>query len=304
MGMAGPNIIVSGAVFADKIIAQTLTDYISVIPRLNRNKRSPFDDAGYRIAHLFRALKECISDLDTYYSQLVQTMTPPPVTPATGTFTGRPRARVSAGASQTLVSPSFVGPHFTTYHDNDDEEVVLTFQARLQPYIPMKAVFVAEAKTSSGTEKVVVKFAYTYNREAHELLANEEPSQAPRLRYCKFEPSVGMWVVVMDYVEGLGLGVDDVLEETVHIESLRVALEKLHSRGLVFGDLRPPNVLIVGDKVVLIDFDWCGEAGKTRYPSDIMLAKETWHPGVQRGGLIEQAHDEYHFRKLTSCRPR
>ena len=299
--MPGPNIIVSGAVFADKIITQALTDYISVIPRPNRNNRSPFDDAGYRIAHLFHALKECINDLDAYYSQLVQTMTPPLVPQADGVFGRRPPARVSAGASRTLASTSFIGPHFTAYNDSEGEKVVLTYRARLQPYHTMRAVFVAEAKSRSGTEKVVVKFAYTYNREAHELLAKGEPSQAPRLRYCEFEPSVGMWVVVMDYVESSEVGVDDVLKETVHIESLRVALEKLHSRGLVFGDLRPPNVLIVGDKVVLIDFDWCGEAGKARYPSDILLVEETWHPGVQRGGLIKQAHDEYHFYKLTAC---
>jgi hypothetical protein len=298
--MAGPNIIVSGAVFADNIIAQTLTDYISVIPRLNSNNRSPFDDAGYRIAHLFRALKECTHNLHVYYSQLVQTMTPPLVPLPAGVFVGRPRARVSAGASRTLTSPSFIGPHFTTYHDSEGEEVALTYRARLQPYLPMKAVFVAEAKSRSGTEKVVVKFAHTYNREAHKLLANAEPSQAPKLRYCALEPSVGMWVVVMDYVESSELGVDDVLKETVHIESLRVALKKLHSQGLVFGDLRPLNVLIVDDKVVLIDFDWCGKAGEARYPSDIILEGETWHSEVQRGGLINQAHDEYHFYKLTS----
>jgi hypothetical protein len=298
--MPGPNIIVSGAVFADKIITQTLTDYISVIPRPNRNNRSPFDDAGYRIAHLFRALKECINDLEVYYSQLVGMMYyPPPVIPTSGVFGGRRRACFPPGAFRTLAPPSFIGPHFTTYHDSEGEEVVLTYRARLQPNLPMKAVFVAEAKRRSGIEKVVVKFAYTYNREAHELLANAEPSQAPRLRYCAFEPSVGMWVVVMDYVESSEVGVDEVLKESNHIESFRAALDKLHSRGLVFGDLRPPNVLIVGDKVMLIDFDWCGKAGQARYPSDIILQEGVWHREVQRGGLMTQAHDEYHFQKLT-----
>ncbi|KAF9779198.1 hypothetical protein BJ322DRAFT_1013639 [Thelephora terrestris] len=164
----------------------------------------------------------------------------------------------------------------------------------------MKAVFVAEAKRRSGIEKAVVKFAYTYNREAHELLANAETSQAPRLRYCAFEPSVSMWVVIMDYVESSEVGVDDVLKESIHIKSLRAALDKLHSRGLVFGDLRPLNVLIMGDKVMLIEFDWCGKAGQARYPSDIMLGAESRHPEVERGGPIDQAHDEYHFNKLTS----
>ena len=34
IAMAGPNIISSSAVFADRLIAQTLTDYISVVPCL------------------------------------------------------------------------------------------------------------------------------------------------------------------------------------------------------------------------------------------------------------------------------
>ncbi|RPD53570.1 hypothetical protein L226DRAFT_464985, partial [Lentinus tigrinus ALCF2SS1-7] len=51
---------------------------------------------------------------------------------------------------------------------------------------------------------------------------------------------------------------------------------------------------------VLIDFDWCGEEGTTRYPSDILLEAEgLWHVGVQRGGLIEKVHDRYHFHALT-----
>ncbi|KAF9777978.1 hypothetical protein BJ322DRAFT_1131556 [Thelephora terrestris] len=295
IGMPGPYIIVGGAVFADTIITQTLTDYISVIPRPNQNNRSPLDDAAHRVANLFRALKECIGDLDTYYSRLVQTMSfPRDPQSGTGASICPP---VSAGAVHTLESPSFVGPHFTRYHDSEGKEVVLTYRARLQPHFLSKAVFVAEAKSESRTEQVVVKFAYTYNREAHELLASAE--HAPKLRYCKFEPSVGMWIIVMDYVEGSAVEDGGVLEQTVHIESLRAALEKLHGRGLVFGDLRPPNVLIVGEKVVLIDFDWCGKAGQARYPSDIILQEGVWHREVQRGGLMTQAHDEYHFQKLT-----
>ncbi|KAF9777626.1 hypothetical protein BJ322DRAFT_1114857 [Thelephora terrestris] len=296
IGMPGPYIIVGGAVFADTIITQTLTDYISIIPRPNQNNRSPLDDAAYRVANLFRALKECIGDLDTYYSRLVQTMSFPRA-PQSGTGASI-CPPVSAGAVRTLESSSLVGPHFTRYHDSGGKEVVLTYRARLQPHFLAKAVFVAEAKSESRTEQVVVKFAYTYNDEAHELLASA--GHAPKLRHCKFEPSVGMWVIVMDYVEGSGVKDGGVLEQTVHIESLRAALKKLHSRELAFGDLRPPNVLIVGEKVVLIDFDWCGEADQARYPSDIILQEGVWHREVQRGGLITQAHDEYHFQKLTS----
>lgn len=55
----------------------------------------------------------------------------------------------------------------------------------------------------------------------------------------------------------------------------------------MFGDLR----------VVLIDFDLCGKAGETRYPSDIMLlGRICWHKGVGRGRLIAKEHDEHLHR--------
>ena len=39
----------------------------------------------------------------------------------------------------------------------------------------------------------------------------------------------------------------------------------LHENGLVFGDLRPSNIM-VSEKAFLIDFDWCAKDGAgTRY---------------------------------------
>ncbi|KAI0760007.1 hypothetical protein C8Q74DRAFT_1158290, partial [Fomes fomentarius] len=137
--------------------------------------------------------------------------------------------------------------------------------------------------------KVVVKITKTYDRAAHELLA--EMSQAPKLHYCEEVESVGMYVVVMDYVDG-------VLDNPVHIASLRKAIEALHAKGFVFGDLRPPNVFLVGKLVVLIDFDWCCVEGKGRYPSDILLVKGAWHADVCGGGLMKREHDEFHLRLL------
>jgi serine/threonine protein kinase len=54
--------------------------------------------------------------------------------------------------------------------------------------------------------------------------------------------------------------------ENVRIE-LRRAVHLLHDHGLVFGDLRPPNVMITkAHRVKLIDFNWAGEKGQARYP--------------------------------------
>ena len=162
---------------------------------------------------------------------------------------------------------------------------------------PSRAVFKARAHTSFGVETVVVKFAYTYSREGHNLLAQSDPPLAPRLWFCEKVESIGMYVVVMDFVASQDCGMS-AAERT----SLRDAVELLHTRDLVFGDLRDPNVLrCPGGGVFLIDFDWCGKVGEARYPSDINLNKDygmPWHKDVRRRGLIEKEHDMHLLEAL------
>ena len=282
----------SGAVFGDQLIVENLMDYISVVPRQNAKDRSPLDDAIYRVAKLFRALKECLKDLDEYYVKVIADL-PLSRTPVLGT-------RLSTSLTvPTHHTPSFIGPHFTTYHDRTSGKAfTLTYKKRLVPHHSNKALFVAEATGAPDTpsENVVVKFAYRYNGEAHASLAAS--LLAPRLRYCNFEPSMGLYVVVMDYLEGAEMW-DRSKLLPVHVDSLRTAVKILHDQGFVFGDLRSPNVLVEGDRAVLIDFDWCGKEGEVRYPSDILLEKAQWHPDVMQGGLIMQEHDSFQFYHLT-----
>ena len=71
-------------------------------------------------------------------------------------------------------------------------------------------------------------------------------------------------MVVMDYADG---------EQFFHkfpqatpakiFEEISEALKSLHEGGLVFSDLRSPNILVIDqhhDK--LVDLDWCGKAGE------------------------------------------
>ncbi|KAI0708788.1 hypothetical protein C8T65DRAFT_740166 [Cerioporus squamosus] len=297
IGSTGPNLQVSGAVFADQFIVQNLGDSVSVVPRLNRKGRSLLDDAGYRVAQLFYALRMCLRELDDYYADLIDSVTIPKSHPgAVGVMPGRP-IRPFIRAARGLQPPPMVSPHFKTYKDQQGKAVVLTYKKRLEMEFPGKAVFVAEAKTETETVDVVVKFAPAYCQAAHELLASASPPQAPKLRHCKFVESVGTWVVVMDYVKGRE--VNGVLEDPAHIASLENAVTTLHAKGFVFGDLRKRNVFVVENTVVLIDFDWCGEEGTARYPSDIVLQKGVWHPAVGRGELLKKMHDRYHFHALT-----
>jgi serine/threonine protein kinase len=76
------------------------------------------------------------------------------------------------------------------------------------------------------------------------------------------------------------------------------AIEVLHGRKLVFGDLRSPNVMISKmNKVKLIDFNWAGEEGQARYPS-LISSDIKWAPGVEALGVIEKEHDMEMLNRL------
>lgn len=322
--MAGPNIVVGGAVFADVLISQTLTDYISIVPRPGLEERSPIDSAVYRVARLFNALKTCIGELDAYYASLHDMPSGgvlPPVGSTLALTTGASSTRASStrasskasstrasSAGRTHISdrsagpqappanpvPVRIWPHFQSYTVDNTTYQLSYLHPLSNDY--MKTVYQATA-TAKGEPplKVVVKFAHKYCPEAHGLLA--AASLAPKLHFCERVPSVAMWVVVMDYVEGIE--VNDKVTDPQHVVSLRNALTMLHEKGFVFGDLRCPNVLVKDNGVVLIDFDWCGKEGVARYPSDINVSEATWDSDVKRGGLIKKVHDEFHFNKLT-----
>jgi serine/threonine protein kinase len=110
------------------------------------------------------------------------------------------------------------------------------------------------ARTNTDpAQDIVVKFVDRYGERAHRLLANE--GLAPKLLFCgsprlddeqpSYQP---ISMVVMEYVDGdtLAVGSKSMSEESVETvrSDVRRALKLLHSHGLVFGDLRPPNVMI------------------------------------------------------------
>ncbi|KAF9512706.1 hypothetical protein BS47DRAFT_1043884 [Hydnum rufescens UP504] len=80
------------------------------------------------------------------------------------------------------------------------------------------------------------------------------------------------------------------------------AMNILHAKSIVFGDLRPPNIIITNEgKPMLIDFDWCGEDNSARYPPDLNdTADIRWHSGVARNGLMSIEHDKF---MLDAMRP-
>ena len=94
-------------------------------------------------------------------------------------------------------------------------------------------------------------------------------------------------MIVMDYVGGTHL---EALEETERPEDLhdkvKVMVDRLHGSGFMFGDLRPPNVMV--------------SDGEVHYPDGLGENITRCCKGKDFG-VIEQQHDldllDYYFRK-------
>ena len=297
--MAGPTLMVAGAVFANTFIAQRLTDRLALDPH-------PTDHDGglRRVAQVFVAIRECIQDLDSFYSNLkfdqrkLDTHRKERVTKLTPSQ--GPRAQWSQGTGQTAgyVPESPLGRWVFPYRTEfkfDDKAFSLAYDHPLEGRADATRCLLTASMQSSDQagELVVVKFARRYCPEAHKLLA--EMSLAPKLLY--HEDTVGVHFVVMEYAKATKVTGEE-LKKPEHVQSLRTAVQALHGNGLVFGDLRGPNILIVEDGVRLVDFDWSGKEGVVRYPSHISMEIE-WPEGVKSGGKIEVEHDKEWFKRLT-----
>ena len=257
--------IISGAVFADRFISQHLTEYIFLggMPYLNKRL--------YEIARVFKALRLCLTELKGFYAGI-----DPPTLP-------NPR-------------PSLF-PHFSCFKV-DGRDFELEYIKRIPQHFK-KAVFKATIQLDGRAHPVVVKFTPTYCARAHQVVY--EMHSAPKLWFCELVESVGMFVVVMNFVDGHHADDDRPLPEGV-FGTLRSAIFALHDKKLVHGDLRGPNVIIceAGKRAMLLDFDWAGKEGEVFYPGDINT-NLPWHTDVRPGRLISYEHDVYMLDRWAAC---
>ncbi|CUA77704.1 hypothetical protein RSOLAG22IIIB_12774 [Rhizoctonia solani] len=174
--------------------------------------------------------------------------------------------------------------------------------------MPWKPVFQAVARSEDGDAyPITVKFAKSYNAAAHRLLA--AMNLAPELLFISSEdPSefkvANRTMVVMKEAPHRNLSGTSPPPDCV-LRDVKRALDVLHKHNIVFGDLRPPNVLAVKDKNtyqttggMLVDFDWCGTAGQATYPVDINMNME-WPEGVGPGLPMQLEHDKVMLKRLS-----
>ncbi|KIO16990.1 hypothetical protein M407DRAFT_229930 [Tulasnella calospora MUT 4182] len=268
LSVVGPHITIHGAIFADQFIVQPLTETLGLA-----NYPDPFGRAQY-IAKIMVALRRCLEALEDFYHGLIPADIPQ-------------RANIS--------------PIFRQYDGGDGERVTLTYTSpNLLSARVGRAMFNAQAKRPNDGQSISVKVKFTtrYCPAAHALLA--EINLAPKLRHCeKLED--GWIVVVMDSVTGIDMeSAEQRSLSPSAFEDIERAIGALHGTGWVFGDLRPPSIMLcerdipgVGTRkgAMLVDFDWAGKENEQRYPP-VLNPDIKWPEGVEEGGIIKMEHDD------------
>ncbi|KAF8547814.1 hypothetical protein OG21DRAFT_1392989, partial [Imleria badia] len=120
------------------------------------------------------------------------------------------------------------------------------------------------ASSSTGSGDLVIKLTRSYSPELHSFCACR--NYAPKL-YAYERLAGGIIAVVMEYITGKPL----TSPAPAHLQDkwthdLQEMVKTMHDEDYVHGDLRPPNILCVEDRVMVFDFDWGGKVGKASYP--------------------------------------
>ena len=247
----GPTIGFYGTVLTDRVQLEPLTDHFT----LNLNHHEDFS----RVARAFGALRIAFNKLCEYYQNL-----PTPRSPERVMF-----------------------PYPDGWTANGDVE--LTYHSRVDKN---RLIFLA---TTTNGAKVLVKFTRRYSEEVHQYCARA--GVAPEL--LGFLPlPAGWYMVIMEYLDPETYRTLEPSDGSNNdlVAGIRQVVKTLHGGGFVHGDIRHVNILTRrsledAQNVFLIDFDWAGLEGKTRYPPNINLTSVVRPEGVEDGELIQQAHD-------------
>lgn len=280
--------MVSGFVYVHIAIQQPLTDFIWLA--------CPHDQHRVKlVARVFHAMEITLKSIKAHYEQIRPS----------------PERRESAYL-----------PIHTTFGPRDGATTIkYTGRVSDNQRDLHRAIFYAVTISDpvhSGTGRLlIVKFVKRYDSEAHILLAREK--LAPELHWCEAVPG-RLMMVVMDQVNGYSVhdaGLSGQLPTSAR-DDVRRALDLLHGCHRVFGDLRPPNIMLTGPHIqlkafgqppaerddakvhaMLIDFDWCGKENEQCYPVTINMAGDIpWDKEVQPGGKLTRSHDNHMFECL------
>jgi serine/threonine protein kinase len=254
----------SGTVVTDRVHLETLTPTFSLHANLHES------ETGLQVARAFRAFRLALHDLGDYYDELS----------ARVLGQNRPEAR-------RLIFP--YQDHYTT---DDGKHVKFDYLERLYT---TKLIFAA---TSSKGDKLFIKFTRRYSEDAHRHCS--EKGIAPELYAVEKLP--GGWMMVVTEFLGDEAYVppnSSEVETVVLKENLNAAVDILHQKNFVHGDIRDSNMMVKVDwdttkdagNVMLLDFDWAGPVGRTEYPPNVNYKDIKRPKDARDGNLITKEHD-------------
>lgn len=253
------------------VIVKPLTDWIQL-------DIDPADDAKLeRFARVLLALRASLESLKRYYEGL--------------------------DMDKSGLNDARFFPHICSYPGADEAFVEFRYLEKLAEASFTKPVF--KAQIGDEGPFIVVKFVQRYSSDAHRLLYGL--GLAPKLLYSGFDKGNthgncgSLKMVVMEFVEGQ-TAYDIAKPLSVkQFDQVQTAVKTLHTEGFVFGDLRLPNIMLDGDIVKLIDFDWCEKEETGRYPITINNDIR-WHADVRRGGPMAKEHDDFMLEEMPRLR--
>jgi serine/threonine protein kinase len=155
--------------------------------------------------------------------------------------------------------------------------------------------------TDPKPQVIVLKFSRQYGVGLHQFCASM--GHAPEL--LAFEKLPGGWYgIAMEYLPSAerlleSRSLADYGEKW--LKDLDNIVSKFHAQGYVHGDLRPPNIIVDGETLMLIDFDWGGKDADATFPQirlNPILRDHRWESPTKKRDSIVLEHTKREMRKI------
>ena len=184
-------------------------------------------------------------------------------------------------------------PVFKTFQ-KDEKKHKIQYIEEIKPHV---------FRGKINENRIIIKFTERYGEDVH--LELSQHGYAPKLLYFQRFEQTHLFVVVMEEVIG-SQHIGDYLkkcspgEREQIISKCEEALKIMSAQNYCHGDFRSSNILVDNNvDIKVIDFDWAGVEGQTKYPYFMNHVNIEWPVSATDGAAIKMTHDQYWLNNLT-----